>query len=134
MGAFLGVALLALTLQYLVFQRLLAEAALELPNDGALLLSQTNVRLATVFSVTVLLLLPATFAVGLLVTHRLVGPIYRFEVYLKQLIAGETREPCRIRKDDELQELCQLINQATAATRAQAAPPAPLEADQRSAA
>ncbi len=117
MGAFLGVALLALTLQYLVFQRVLVEAAAELPHDGAALLVQTNGRLALVFGVTVLLLLPATFAVGLLVTHRLVGPIYRFEKYLAQVIAGETREPCRIRKGDELVELCELINRATEPVR-----------------
>jgi hypothetical protein len=117
MGAFLGVALLALTLQYLVFQRVLVEAAASLPNDGAALLVQTNGRLALVFGVTVLLLLPATFAVGLLVTHRLIGPIYRFEKYLAQVIAGETREPCRIRKGDELVELCDLINRATEPVR-----------------
>ena len=64
-----------------------------------------------------LLLLPATFAVGLLVTHRLIGPIYRFEKYLAQVIAGETREPCRIRKGDELVELCDLINRATEPVR-----------------
>lgn len=121
MGAFLGLSLLALTLQYLVFQRLLADAATALPNDGALLLTQTNARLATVFLVSVALLLPATFAVGLLVTHRLIGPIYRFEVYLRQVIAKETSEPCRIRKGDELQDLCDLINAATEPVRAASA-------------
>jgi signal transduction histidine kinase len=117
MGAFLGVSLLALTLQYLVFQRLLADAATTLPTDGALLLSQTNTRLMTVFFTSVALLLPATFAVGLVVTHRLIGPIYRFEVYLKQVISRETTEPCRIRKGDELQDLCDLINTATEPVR-----------------
>jgi hypothetical protein len=38
-------------------------------------------------------------------------------MYLKQVIARETSEPCRIRKGDELQDLCDLINAATEPVR-----------------
>jgi hypothetical protein len=118
MASFLGVAVLALSLQYMVFLRVLAAAALELPHDGAILMGEIAAHLGLVFVVSLLGLLPATFVVGLLVTHRVVGPLYRFETYLAQLLAGDTKEPCRIRKGDELQELCDLINRSTEALRA----------------
>ncbi len=117
-ASFTGVALLALALQYMVFLRVLAETALALPNDGPALMTQVTGRLGLVFVVTALVLLPATFVVGLMVTHRIVGPIYRFERYLAQVIARETTEPCRLRQGDELNELCELINGATAPLRA----------------
>ena len=63
------------------------------------------------------MLLPLTIAVGILVTFRIAGPVYRFEKYLKQVIDGEEVGPCRIRDGDEFQELCELINQATAPLR-----------------
>lgn len=118
MSAFFGVALLALSLQYLVFQRTLSELALELPNDGAVLTVETNARLGWTFILSVGLLAPAMFVVGLLLTHRIAGPIYRFEEFLKSVIAGRMREECRIRKGDEFQDLCDLINRATADARA----------------
>lgn len=50
---------------------------------------------------------------GVASTHKIVGPLYRFRVYLTALARGESPEPCRIRKDDELQDLCELLNRAT---------------------
>ena len=127
MASFLGIAVLALALQYMVFLRVLTETALTLPNDGAVLMTELTSQLGMVFMISMLLLLPASFAVGLLVTHRVAGPIHRFETYLRQVIAGETREACRLRKGDELKELCELINRATESVRASkpsdAAPP-----------
>src|SRR5688572_475357 len=78
-GSFFGVALLALSLQYMVFLRVLGDTALALPHDGAALMADAPRRLGFVFTVSVFVLLPATFVVGLLVTHRIVGPIHRFE-------------------------------------------------------
>jgi hypothetical protein len=55
--------------------------------------------------------------VGVLSTFRIAGPIYRFEQYLRQVVKGEAEGPCRIRDGDELWDLCDLINQATAPLR-----------------
>jgi nitrogen fixation/metabolism regulation signal transduction histidine kinase len=131
MASFLGVAVLALSLQYMVFLRVLAAAATELPNDGAIMMGEIAAHLGLVFLVSLLGLLPATFVVGLLVTHRVVGPLYRFETYLTQLLSGETKEPCRIRKGDELQELCDLINRSTEPLRATQDAPASEEGEVR---
>jgi signal peptidase II len=124
LGAFFGVAVLALALQYLVFQRALTELALRLPNDGAVLTTQANARLGAALLIAVLVLAPAMFAIGLMLTHRIVGPIYRFEQFLHSVDQGRMREECRIRKGDEFQELCELINRVTREARARA-PQAP---------
>ena len=65
------------------------------------------------------LLLPFTFAIGVLITFRVAGPVHRFYVYLAQVIRSEEVGPCRLRKGDDLQELCELINKATEPIRRQ---------------
>jgi len=79
-------------------------------------------------AITSVVLLPLTFLIGILATHRIAGPIYRFEQYLAAVARGEDPGPCRIRKRDELQDLCKRINEAVAALRRDAhatAPPEP---------
>jgi nitrogen fixation/metabolism regulation signal transduction histidine kinase len=112
-GGFLGVSLLALVLQYLLFQRTLTEAALALPHDGAALMSKVNGWLGAVLGISLLLVLPATFAVGLVLTHRIAGPVYRLEMFLREVLERRTSAECKLRKGDELQDLCTLVNRAT---------------------
>ena len=50
-------------------------------------------------------------ALGIVVTHRVAGPIYRIEQDLKRLLQGEKIEPIHIRRRDEFQELVDIINQ-----------------------
>ena len=68
-------------------------------------------------------------AVGILVTFRVAGPVYRFEQHLGSLARGEDPGTCRIRKGDELQDLCASINAAVETLRGQgqgeASPPVP---------
>ena len=59
------------------------------------------------------LLVPVSFVIGAMVTHRIAGPIYRFEQYLGQVAESEVDAPCRIRRNDELHDLCAAINRAT---------------------
>ena len=59
------------------------------------------------------MLLPLTIAIGILVTFRIAGPLYRFERFLELVIRGEQVGPCKLRNGDELQDLCDLINEAT---------------------
>jgi len=118
---FVGISALSMVLQYLVFLSVLSEAAATLPHDNALMLDRVSNALGLVLLLSFGLLLPATFVVGVLATHRIAGPLYRFERYLTQVIAGETKGDCRLRQGDELVELCDLINRATAPVRAKTA-------------
>src|SRR5689334_24774257 len=46
---------------------------------------------STLFPYTTLFRSPLTFCVGVVVTFRFAGPIYRFEKYLESLVRGEQR-------------------------------------------
>ena len=87
-----------------------------------MLLDQIPERLLWILGFSYGVCLPLTFCVGVVVTFRFAGPIYRFEKYLKALARGEQVEECRIRKGDELQEFCKLLNEATAPLRSRARP------------
>jgi nitrogen fixation/metabolism regulation signal transduction histidine kinase len=70
---------------------------------------------------TLMVYVPLTICIGILLTHRIAGPIFRFERYLEGVARGESLEPCQIRKGDMLQELCERINSAVSALREAAA-------------
>lgn len=65
------------------------------------------------FGLSLAILVPVTFVFGILLTFRVAGPIYRFEQYLRSVAKGEQIGPCKIRQGDELQPLCDAINEAT---------------------
>ena len=69
-------------------------------------------------------LMPLFLAVGILVTFRIAGPLYRLELHFRAMSEGKDPGPCRLRKNDELHDLCDWINRAHARLRSdQAAPP-----------
>ena len=49
---------------------------------------------------------------GLFLTHRLAGPLYRFEQTIKAILSGDLSVRIRLREKDEFQELALLLNQA----------------------
>ena len=65
------------------------------------------------FIATVLTLILSA-AAGVYFSFRFCGPIYRFELHLRELCDGRWDKPCRIRKDDNLQDFCKVLNEATA--------------------
>lgn len=82
------------------------ELALALPS----LLLRTSV-------LGVIIVGPLVLATGTLLTFRIAGPIYRFERFLSAVAEGRETQPCSLRRGDELRELCELINAATASAR-----------------
>lgn len=110
--AFLGVAAIALLLQFALFAAVLSSAAADLPEDGQILLERTTGLSLTILVISLGVLLPLCFFVGVLVTFRVAGPLYRFERHLEAIARGVDPGPCRIRKGDELQEFCGTLNAA----------------------
>jgi hypothetical protein len=110
---FLGMTTSAMLLQFILFTSSVTDVAADLPSDGLVLVEALPRLLYGTLLVSFALFLPLMFFVGVLVTFRFAGPIYRFETYLKQVIRGEKPADCRLRNGDELQGLCRLINQAT---------------------
>lgn len=125
-GVFVGLSALGFLLQSLHVGLRLSELAASIPEGGTYLMAVMPELPLEILLVSFGMLLPLTVAVGILVTFRIAGPVFRFEKYLKAVIRGEEVGPCRIRQGDEFQELCELINQATASLREQHA------ADQKS--
>ena len=112
-----GLATLVLALQFLLFGNRLAAALSRVdPGNGELLEIVPGV-LVEVLVYSLLLVLPALFAIGILITFRIAGPLYRFERFLDAVARGEQAEPCRLRENDALQELCEKINVATSGLR-----------------
>ncbi len=64
---------------------------------------------------TTLFLLPFILVVGVHVTHRIAGPAYRIENYLRTVAeGGDPKVPCQVRQQDELQNLTGSINRTFA--------------------
>lgn len=116
--SFLGLSVLALALQFLLLAALLMRFAADLPQDGTLLVEELPRLLGWVLGLSLLVCLPLTVSVGVLVTFRIAGPLYRFQKHFEAIARGEDPGECRIRKGDQLQELCAVINSALTRLRA----------------
>ena len=111
-----SVTLLAVITQALVFA-LLPHSGPQGPANAAAAVDD----LLKAGALTLVVLTPFLVAVGLVVTHRVAGPIYRFQQYLRAVAEKHVTEPCAIRRQDEFQELCRRINEAVAALEARSA-------------
>lgn len=111
-GTFMGMSALAMLLQFLLITSRMSEVATRLPQDGMLFLREMQQTTLQVFLISFGMLLPLTFLVGVLVTFRWAGPLYRFKVHLTKIANGERPGTCRIREGDELQDFCTLLNRA----------------------
>lgn len=118
-GAFFGTAVLALLAQFVVLASRLSIVAAGMPSGGEALWREIPGLLFSALGISLAFLLPTIVGVGISVTFRVVGPIYRFEQHLRAIAAGEDPGVCRIREGDHLNELCGLINAAIQAAREQ---------------
>lgn len=131
-GAFAGLCALALLVHTLMVGALLLSLAGSLPEGGTRLADALPVALGEALFWSFLLLLPSLLLIGIHRTFRIAGPLFRFETYLGQVLRGEEPGPCRLRKTDDLQELCELLNAALESERRRGAErsSAPPQSDQ----
>ncbi len=106
-------------LQYSMLSRTLVQLTQEMAGGSFAFSGHVSSVLFQHLLITLGLLTPLTISVGILVTFRIAGPIYRFETYLQSVARGENPGPCRLRKGDELQDLCDAINEALNALRSE---------------
>ena len=114
---FFGIALLALLLQFILFMAMLGRIASDMPGDSLETMEAATPALAWVFVTSAAVLLPLTLIVGVLATLRIAGPLHRFESFLNSIKNGDRPADCRIRRGDELQGFCKLLNETTAPLR-----------------
>ena len=118
-GIFFSLACTAALLQVVLLNRALLALSDRL--DADVLLQEMPPILTQNFLITLAVLLPLMVYVGVHVTHRIVGPLYRFGKHFDAIAAGEDPGDCRIRTKDEFQELCGKLNAAVHALREQSA-------------
>ncbi len=109
---FVGLACVASLFQVILLNRAVTFVAAQMPRDGGVLLGELPGVLRSSVLLSLSVLVPVTIGVGLVLTHRLAGPIYRFETYLRGIVSGEQNGRCKIRDGDELQVFCVLLNDA----------------------
>lgn len=69
------------------------------------------------FFISVCLAVPLAASVGILYSFKFCGPIYRFKMYLTDLRKGRWDTRCMLRRNDDLQDVCEAINGAVEAFR-----------------
>lgn len=72
--------------------------------------------------ITLALLAIATIIVTLFISHRIAGPMFRFEKELKEIGEGDLTKKVSLRKKDQTQELADCINHMTASLRGKVIP------------
>lgn len=112
-ATFAGISVFALVLQTLYFSSLLTDVSQDLGTAGNQLIDLAPGLLGRSVLFGVGVVVPLTIVVGVLVTFRIAGPLYRIETYLAGLGRGEETEPCRLRRGDRLHQLCRVMNEAT---------------------
>jgi len=117
---FVGLACVASLFQVILLNRAVTFVAAQMPRDGGVLLGELPGVLRSSVLLSLSVLVPVTIGVGLVLTHRLAGPIYRFETYLRGVVSGDQIGRCKIRDGDELQEFCELLNDAISKLRTEA--------------
>jgi len=116
-ASYAGVALLSISVQALLFVQELLRIAPRLPAGHGAFHALIPGVVQRVLLISLALLLPAVLLVAVRATFPVAGPVFAMKRYLKRVADGEDLPPLRIRKDDELQDLCALINAALAAAR-----------------
>ncbi len=133
-GVFVGLSGLGFLMQSLHVGLRLAELAANVPSGGSQIMAVLPALPLEILAVSFGMLLPLTTAIGVIVTFRIAGPVYRFEHYLREVAEGTEIRPCKLRKGDELNELCEIINVVTEPIRVQNANGREAQADERRAA
>jgi hypothetical protein len=96
----------------------LSRLATNLPTDGPVVFERIPAMLSSDVFLTLLISIPAFGILGLVATMPMFGAIHHFRMFLGAVVRGEQTEPCRLRKSDPFQDICELMNRATELARA----------------
>lgn len=107
-----AVSVIAITCQALVFAAVMTRYASGLPEGGGYIVAGLPRAQLIALGASFLLIVPSLMVIGVRLTFRIAGPLYRMEQHLRSVAAGDAVELCAIRKEDELQEFCVLLNDA----------------------
>jgi hypothetical protein len=92
-------------------QTAMIEAGLPPHHPMFAFLAEQEKTLGAVFVIIAVIALAVGMTVGLWISHRVAGPIYRMRRHLEEAAAGRAPKPIRFRKDDYFQELADAYNE-----------------------
>ena len=114
---------LSLTLISLVFSYTYMRVTIqELVGNNSYLLSKFLVPYVITFAILCIAFCSILFAIGRILSHRVAGPLYAFERYLSETLAGKNPPPLKLRNGDEfkhLEELATEVNSRISTIRAE---------------
>ena len=86
--------------------------------NSRLVIEKTSIAIlpAVIYTnlITLVLITGATIGVTLLISHKLAGPMFRFEADLKVIGTGDLTKVVRLRKEDQIKDMVQSLNDMTA--------------------
>lgn len=124
-SVFLFLACVAVLFQVILLNRSLLSLADQMPLEGQELADRIPTVVFGNLLVTLGILFPTMLVAGILVTHKIAGPVYRLERYFEAIARGEDPGTIRFRDGDELHELAERINLAVAKLREKEGSPEP---------
>ena len=129
-GTFMAVSCFAALAQVILLSNSMMDVSQDMgPASEAFVKRLPPVLTSDIIS-TFAFLLPFMFLIGLHITHRVAGPLYRIDCYLDEVArTGELPGVCKVREGDELQALVSALNLAFARLEADrsGAEPTPAE-------
>lgn len=78
------------------------------------IVNMVNIRIL----LSLLLITPLVFIIGIYASHKIAGPIFRIEKFLNAMASGELSEQLTLRKNDELISLADGINRVAESVKA----------------
>lgn len=113
-GVFVAIGMTCALFQIVLVNFGLLEVAKAAPTGGEVILARARGMMLNNVMWTIGALVPLMTCVGLILTHRVAGPAYRMTQHCRAIAEGGPVRPCKIRQDDELQDLCDAMNAAFA--------------------
>ena len=129
-GCFLSLTAVGLLMEAMLLVSHVSSLAASLPMGGHMLSMELPSLLWKSLLYSFLVLVPMTVGVGILATFRFAGPAYKLERHLRAIARGEDPGACQLRSGDDLQDLCEALNEAVETLRRDTATEG--EADRRS--
>jgi methyl-accepting chemotaxis protein len=115
---FASVAVVGLTLQFILLTATMSNLAPDLSTNPAERYEQISSAIQRILALSIVVVLPVSIVVGILTTFRIAGPIFRIRGFLLQLKRGDCPRDIVLRRGDALQDVAQLLNDVTAPLRA----------------
>ena len=112
-GTFVGLACASSMFQVVVLNRSMMSLVRQSSDSVDHLLARVPGVLSNNILLTLGTLVPLMVVVGIIITHKIAGPAYAIEKYLREIaVGGRPSRPCTIRAGDELGSLCAAVNAA----------------------